>query len=326
MRTAAAKLRLLATITVAASCLLAIISEGAWATYPGRAGAIVFNLVHLDEGAPEPTGGLYLLDAPGKQPQQLTDNPWDYNPSFAPSGKRLVFRRINTPDEGLQVLNLETGAIQRLTIDGADTEPAFGRHGQIAFSRFSDKSQSYDIFLRTPGGSLRRLTSDPGNEGDPAFTPDGKRIVFYRDHSQFVLVGNIGAEEPEPDGLYAIDTDGADLDAVGEIESPWSFDISPNGRRLAFARIEQVPEISTMSLITGRTNPIQGEAMFPTYSPGGNQIAYSNHSGLWIRSVVGTGRPERILPAEYSNSGVGDLLIDSAWQPLPPPPRYEQGP
>jgi uncharacterized protein YjdB len=48
---------------------------------------------------------------------------------------------------------------------------------RIAFS--SDRSGSFDLYLADPDGqNLRRLTSNAGNEGEPAWTPDGKRIIY----------------------------------------------------------------------------------------------------------------------------------------------------
>jgi Tol biopolymer transport system component len=48
---------------------------------------------------------------------------------------------------------------------------------RIAFS--SNRGGSYDLYLMdADGGNPRRLTTDPGNEGEPAWTPDGTRIVY----------------------------------------------------------------------------------------------------------------------------------------------------
>ena len=47
----------------------------------------------------------------------------------------------------------------------------------IAFS--SNRGGSYDLYLMDADGrNPRRLTTDPGNEGEPTWTPNGSRIVF----------------------------------------------------------------------------------------------------------------------------------------------------
>jgi Tol biopolymer transport system component len=48
---------------------------------------------------------------------------------------------------------------------------------RVVFS--SNRNGNLDIYLMDPDGqNLRRLTSSPGNEGEPAWTPDGARIVY----------------------------------------------------------------------------------------------------------------------------------------------------
>jgi TolB protein len=48
---------------------------------------------------------------------------------------------------------------------------------RVAFS--SNRNGSFDIYVMdSDGQNLRRVTTSPGNEGDPAWTPDGARIVY----------------------------------------------------------------------------------------------------------------------------------------------------
>ena len=63
-------------------CLLATFSTYAQATFPGRPGLIVFNLKEFYSGGF--SGGLFAIQPGEAQPRQLTTNPADHNPSFAP--------------------------------------------------------------------------------------------------------------------------------------------------------------------------------------------------------------------------------------------------
>lgn len=283
---------LVASAAIAALCLLAPVPQSADATFPGRPGAIVFNLLTFPSGGDEPTGGLYAILPGQEQPHQLTDNPRDYDPSFAPSGKLLVFRRTGSPQPGIFTLDLGSGRTRRLTSAGSDLDPAFGRHGMVVFSRFFDDS-SYDLALREANGRLRRLTSTKANDGAAVFTPDGKRIIFSRDRRHAVLVR--GRRALPPKQLYSIRTDGTGLRVFKGCRDALAFDISPDGHHLASAA-----SVSGIS-----------------YSPDGHRIAYANHEGLWLHRADGQGKPTLILQAEYHNPEKKQLLIQPAWQPLP---------
>jgi Tol biopolymer transport system component len=48
---------------------------------------------------------------------------------------------------------------------------------RIAFS--SNRAGSYDLYMMDADGrNADRLTTDPGNEGEPVWTPDGTRIIY----------------------------------------------------------------------------------------------------------------------------------------------------
>ncbi|HET8815588.1 MAG TPA: hypothetical protein VFM51_11635 [Solirubrobacterales bacterium] len=304
---------------------MATAPQAADATYPGRPGVIVFNMIKFSGNGGDYTGGLYAIRPGRENPRQLTTNAWDYDPSFAPSGKRLVFRRTNSPRSGIYVLDLRGGATKRVTSMGSDMDPAFGPQGMVVFSRFVEES-GYDLFLRTKEGRLRRLTSDVGRDLEATFTPDGERIVFFRDYRKAVLasLSSKGISSERREGLYSIRIDGGGLRFLGDLGQAGSnFDISPSGRFLLFSVLGKVTMDSVES--EARTRPIDGgksrlvskNAQFSTYSPGGRKIAYSNYKGLWVRATNG-GAPTRIFEAEYRPFQMGGrLLVHPAWQPLP---------
>jgi Tol biopolymer transport system component len=93
---------------------------------------------------------------------------------------------------------------------------------RIAFS--SNRSGSYDLYLMDADGrNPRRLTADPGSEGEPAWTPDGARIVYT------------ATARGEPPQLHALRPDGTPPQALttgpGGNSAPA---VSADGRSLAF--------------------------------------------------------------------------------------------
>jgi TolB protein len=90
------------------------------------------------------------------------------------------------------------------------------------FAFASDRSGNWDIYSMDANGShLRRLTSDPAPERDPAWSPDGRHLAFVRLARVTDLVG----------AIFTMDADGSHLRQVAAGARPqWS----PDGARLVF--------------------------------------------------------------------------------------------
>ena len=109
-------------------------------------------------------------------------------------------------------------------------EPALSPDGHQAvypvtvFDDEQDKGEADLYLVPTAGGSSRRLTSMPGNESEPAWSPDGRWIAF---------VAKRGADKESQ--LYVMPTDGGEAVRVGEVptgvSTPKWF---PDSQRIAF--------------------------------------------------------------------------------------------
>ncbi len=128
---------------------------------------------------------LAMINADGSGFQELTSGA-DNNafPSFAPDGKRFVYRTFARDGYGLRIRNLETNAVTTLTSE-YDNFPLWSPRGDlIMFSRLIE--WAYEIFTIKPdGSSLKRLTTTHGNDAHQGWSPDGEYIVFASSRMRF---------------------------------------------------------------------------------------------------------------------------------------------
>ena len=187
-----------------------------------------------DGGGPEwsPTGNeiafisdekdnldIYLMASDGSQQRRLTTNAADeYGPTWSPDGKHLAFFSERDGDSELFVMNAD-GTRQRqisdnkVVDDGAVWSPD-GTH--IAFVSYRDGADPFtlgegnaEVYVAAPDGSfVRNVTSSPTWEGDPAWSPNGSRLLFTRrDGYASILVTNLHGDETALRGVAAASND-----------------------------------------------------------------------------------------------------------------------
>jgi uncharacterized protein YjdB len=92
---------------------------------------------------------------------------------------------------------------------------------RVCFS--SNRNGSFDLYLVDPDGqNLRRLTSVPGNEGEPTWTPDGTRIIYTATSGTNTQIASMAMDGTDNRQLTT---------ASGGNHSP---SVSPDGRSIAF--------------------------------------------------------------------------------------------
>src|SRR5262249_14994621 len=100
-------------------------------------------------------------------------------------------------------------------------------HGRIVFT--SEASGNFEIYVARPGGGVEQITDDPRADFQPAWSPDGRRIVFSR------------VEDDGSQHLWVMDADGGRARQLGSASAGdprWS----PDGRRIAFTAFP--PDVS----------------------------------------------------------------------------------
>jgi serine/threonine protein kinase len=114
------------------------------------------------------------------------------------------------------------------------------------------------------GGMPVRLTTDLREGGWPAWTPDGRAIVFSSGRAGSRTLWQISARGGEPTPLTV---------GAGQDDQP---DISSDGRQLAYTNLRSSWDLRVRNLASGeeRTLMQRGlEVLFPMFSPDGSRIA-----------------------------------------------------
>jgi len=111
------------------------------------------------------------------------------DPSWAPDGRRIAFSawKHNNGDAPRYIWSMAPdGSDMRalVTHESHSDSPAYSRDGsKIAF--MSNRNGPTNIYtVNADGSGLRRVTRE-GDDRRPIWSPDGSRIVFYRQPAQF---------------------------------------------------------------------------------------------------------------------------------------------
>lgn len=168
-----------------------------------------------------PANWELFLFAGKSEPRQLTNDPaLDYDATFSPDGKWIVFCSERSGNPDLYALDLEhPGAPRALTRDRfMEAAPAFTPDGKSLLF-VSDRDGNADIFTMpfdpaNPGAAerMQNLTHSLGGDYRPSVSPDGKTIVFSSDRDSFkiFLEDKTGSRGFETE-IYAMDINGSHL-------------------------------------------------------------------------------------------------------------------
>jgi Tol biopolymer transport system component len=165
---------------------------------------------------------IYIASADGTERRNLTNAPsQDWGPDWSPDGSTIAFNSDRETIAGLTgwLVEPDGANLRRIEIDEWFEYPSFSPDGsEIAF--MGGGGGDYDIHIvDLTTKAVTRLTTSPGSDGWPAWSPDGRTIAFtsIRDDcgrapwpAECWSTGDIG---PHHD-IWLIDVDGTNLRRV----------------------------------------------------------------------------------------------------------------
>lgn len=292
-----------AATVLAAAAGLACAARPAQAAFPSASSKLVFTAV--PKVGPVYATEIYSMRPDGSKLKQLTHTPIDadvFNPSLSADGSKLTY--VSTEKWGepqvfvsnadgtnpKQVSHFESPPNDVLPV----THPVFNRDGtKIAVCL--GKAGARDIWLVNADGSNAKplVNAYHADEGDPEFSPDGKRVVYAR------------GEE-----IHIVDADGSNDQAftsgplADDREPTWS----PDGKRIAFVRDTATEELE-LARVVASAPAAGGQVKYltagpydrePQYSPSGTRIAFHPYGGGSLATVSVAGGPATPLPVDPS--------------------------
>lgn len=123
---------------------------------------------------------IFLVALDGSGRRKLTKmRGVQHEPSWSPDGSWIYFLAGEDGADDHDIFRVSPDGSRREQVTaglGFHFDVAVAPDGTIAFS--SNRSGSYELFVQEEGAPARPLTEGPAADGSPAWSPDGREILF----------------------------------------------------------------------------------------------------------------------------------------------------
>ena len=261
--------------------------------------------------------------------QQLTAGAgYDYQPDCSPAGRWIIYDSYLKDAVELWSLNLQTRETRQLTSGGAvNLEPRFSPDGKRVVFVSTSYHGHFHIFVGdfNDGAltNIQRLTGETrsdlpryyysqfDHEISPAWSPDGKDIVFISNRGHIQGTGGFWRMKAEP---------GSEAREIHYEETTWRArpDFSPDGKRLVYGSYlgRQWHQLWVIPSEGGDAFPLSYgdfDNINPRWSPDGKEIAFiSNRGGntsLWTQEALGGAERQLVIKDRHYLKSTGRLTV-----------------
>ncbi len=204
------------------------------------------------------------------------------NVATAPDGKYVVYNALGS----LWKKTLPNGKPTRLTdANDIEDEPSFSRDGRwITYVTWNDTALSSIYIMDAARGTRRKLNLEKGIYRNPAFSPDGKAIVYSKEAGDGVM----GTTFNTLTGIYLAAVDGAikprrilEFGSAPYFNASGSHIYFQKGRhQLGMVKVDGTDERTVLTSTYGSQY---------TISPDGNWVAFTDLHKVYIAALPQTG-------------------------------------
>ena len=226
-------------------------------------------------------------------------------PRFSRDGSRLVFRSrvasVNPVTIPFDPATLQAGTPVLLETQNNIRVPSGVSPDGKQVVYFAIGEGQEDIFIGSPGGTIRRITDDAARDRGPVFTPDGRSLVFYSNREgQW--------------GMWGIGVDGGGLRKISLPAGGAVYPIvSPKGDTIAFSGDNGRSSFTLQMSATaaGEPTPLPGASVDGKYF---TATAWSSDGGRIAGFLVtDSGRPAGIGVYDVAAASISVVSTDKAY-------------
>lgn len=130
-------------------------------------------------------GGIWVLPARGGEARRVADESQAAaRPRWSPDGEKILYQATTATGPTIRVFDMTTSTVRAVGDDPAvDQDPDWHPDGQRIVFASERRDTGFDLWEKDlPSGVSWRLTRHPGDETEPAWSTDGRDLLYV--HSE----------------------------------------------------------------------------------------------------------------------------------------------